>query len=137
VEDESAYAVTLSQVLTEGAEIPPKISLAFSLGEALRELQKQRFDLVLLDLVLPDSNGLQTFTDLKTAAPHVAVIVTTGLEDEQLAVTAMRQGAADYLLKGRLDSRTFVRAVSYAVERRRAQETLRRNEEFFRLISEN
>jgi len=127
----------LAEVLSNGDDNNTTVAHAFTLAEALEQLRQQTFDLVLLDLVLPDSNGLQTFADLRAVAPHVAVIVITGLDDEDLAVSAMRQGAADYLMKGRLDSRTFRRAISYALERSRFQAALRRNEEFFRLISEN
>src|SRR6185503_1588701 len=68
---------------------------------------------------------LQTFTDLKAAAPEVPVLVITGMPDEALALRAVREGAQDYLMKGQLDGRTLERSVRYATERKAAVDTLR------------
>ena len=80
------------------------------------------FDIILLDLALPDSQGLETFTKLMERASYIPIIVLTGLDDVDLAVETVRRGAQDYLVKGHHDGDTLLRAIRYAVERKQAQE---------------
>lgn len=122
VEDEVAYAHALKEFLRA-----PSFHLrhAASFADARLSLQQESFDVALLDLTLPDSSGLQTFTDLKAAAPEVPVLVISGMTDESLALRAVREGAQDYLIKGQLDGRTLERSVRYATERKAAVDTLR------------
>ena len=82
-------------------------------------------DIVLLDLSLPDSFGLDTLARWQTEAPTLPVIVLTGSDDEALAVAAVREGAQDYLVKGRIDGALLLQAVRYAIERKLVQEDLR------------
>ncbi len=82
-------------------------------------------DIVLLDLSLPDSFGLDTLARWQAAAPAVAVIVLTGSDDEALAVAAVREGAQDYLVKGNIDGALLVHSLRYAIERKGVQEALR------------
>ena len=93
-------------------------------------------DAILLDLSLPDSHGFATFERVHDHAPLVPLIILTGLEDEKLAVRAVRRGAQDYLPKNHLDGALLSRAVRYAIERRRADEALRLSEEKLRLAME-
>jgi PAS domain S-box-containing protein len=137
VEDEDAYAELVGCSLAGCATTNFDLRRARRLGDALPRLQAEPFDVILLDLSLPDRLGLRTYTDMRTAAPAVPVIVLTGVDDEQLALQAVRAGAQDYLVKGQLDARMLPRLVRHAIERKRAGETLRQREEFFRLISEN
>jgi PAS domain S-box-containing protein len=95
------------------------------LDEALRLLTRKSFDVVLLDLTLPDSTGLATCEKVRAAAPHTPVVVLTGADDEQVALQAMRQGIQDYLVKGQLSGGPLGRAVHYAVERQQAENALR------------
>ena len=81
--------------------------------------------IVLLDLSLPDSFGLETLARWLAVAPALPVIVLTGSDDEALAVQAVREGAQDYLVKGRIDGGLLVQAIRYAIERKRVQEDLR------------
>ncbi len=83
-------------------------------------------DVVLLDLSLPDSFGLETLARWQLAAPSLPVIVLTGSNDEALAVAAVREGAQDYLVKGRIDGELLLKAIRYSIERKLAQEDLRR-----------
>ena len=85
----------------------------------LFRLDQQRYDLVLLDLELADSHGLDTFATLRDKASRVPIVVVTGLDDEELGVQAIQLGAQDYLVKGQFASRDLVRAVRYATERQR------------------
>ena len=82
-------------------------------------LKNNKPDVILLDLSLPDSHGLSTFTHFYPLTFNIPVIVLTGLNDEFLAVEAMQQGAQDYLAKGDVNSRSLIRAIRYAIERQR------------------
>lgn len=79
---------------------------------------------VLLDLSLPDSQGLETFARVRERAPHIPIILLTGLDDETLGVQAVQGGAQDYLVKGQFDGRLLSRAILYAIERKTTEEHL-------------
>lgn len=96
------------------------------LASATEFVKQHGVDLILLDLSLPDSQGLDTFKVLHRLAQGVAIIILTGLDDEDLAVQAMQQGAQDYLLKGSADAELLRRSMRYAVERKRAEMALRK-----------
>jgi two-component system, cell cycle sensor histidine kinase and response regulator CckA len=93
-------------------------------------------DVLLLDLGLPDAQGLDSFRQLQSVAPGLPVIVLSGLSDQEVAIKAVREGAQDYLVKGRFDGDPLPRIVRFAVERRRADEALRRSEARFRAAIE-
>lgn len=96
-----------------------------SLLNGLKRLERGGIDLVLLDLLLPDSHGLETFTSVYSRAPGVPIIVLSCLNDEVLAVEAVRKGAQDYLVKGQFDGNLLVRSICYAIERKRTEEQLK------------
>ena len=96
------------------------------LSQALTRLESQDIDLVLLDLSLPDSQGLQTFHTLRKAAPDIPVIVLTGTDDQELATAAVRDGAQDYLVKGQISGILLFRAIRYALARHKAEQELAR-----------
>ena len=85
----------------------------------------QVFDAILLDLSLPDAQGLDTVDRLVEAAPDLPIVVLTGLADEEIAMEAVRRGAQDYLFKGQTDVRTVRRVIQYAIDRKRIEEELR------------
>jgi diguanylate cyclase (GGDEF)-like protein/PAS domain S-box-containing protein len=100
-------------------------------------LGDQGFHLILLDLSLPDGHGLDAIRQVCAVAPHLPVVILTGLDDETVAIRAVQEGAEDYLVKGQMDSNLLTRAIRYAIERKRAQERLRESEEKYRTILEN
>ncbi|HBF33463.1 TPA: hypothetical protein DDW35_02745 [Candidatus Sumerlaeota bacterium] len=95
------------------------------LSEALDNLSMHRFDVVLSDLTLPDSQGLATFDRIHLAAPGTPVLVLTGLNDQELALQAVRNGAQEYLVKGEVEAPLLKRVIRYAIERNRIQAELR------------
>jgi len=108
-----------------------------TLRAGLEKLSTEQFDIMLLDLSLPDEQGLSTLTRAHAHAPNVPIVVLTGRGDEALAIQAVRAGAQDYLFKGQVDGDLLVRSIRYATERRRALKALERREEHFRSLIEN
>ncbi len=119
VEDDRGDVVLLREMLARaGARF--ELVNAARLDAACAKLRDERFDIVLLDLSLEDSQGIETFLVMRLHALEVPVVVLTGLDDERTAVRAVREGAQDYLVKGRIDGEVLVRAIRYAIERQRA-----------------
>jgi PAS domain S-box-containing protein len=108
-----------------------------TLNDALIRFQQPNFDVVLLDLSLPDSSGLNTFQKLHAQNRLVPIVVLTGLDDQTIALQAVKEGAQDYLIKGRASEDSIVRCLRYAVERARAELALIESEKRTRLIIEN
>jgi len=113
-----------------------EIELADRLSRGLERLSTEKMDVVLLDLGLPDSKGLDTLQRLREQTEKAVVVVLTGLDDEEVAVQCLQHGAQDYLVKGRFDSHLLGRSVRYAIERRRAEEALQRERQRFNDILE-
>src|SRR5213592_1591036 len=123
VEDDPADARLVQELLREAGE-PIALTHAERLRQALAYLKQQGFHAILLDLWLPDSEGLETFARAHAEAPDTPIVVLTGLHDEDLAVKALREGAQDYLVKGQVDGRLLYHAIRYAIERHRVEEAL-------------
>ncbi|CDX12353.1 Diguanylate cyclase (GGDEF) domain-containing protein [Mesorhizobium sp. ORS 3324] len=119
VEDNPGDARLIRELLADGSGTSFVISEVNRLAHGLEQFADQSFDLVLLDLSLPDSTGLDTLRRFQATAPDVPVIVLTGLNDEGSAIQAVRDGAQDYLVKGQIDGQQIVRAIRYARERHR------------------
>jgi two-component system cell cycle sensor histidine kinase/response regulator CckA len=112
------------------------LTSARRLSTTLKRLAKGGFDVVLLNLSLPDSQGLATFVKAHAQAPEVPIIVLSDLEDKALAVEAVQKGAQDYLVKGEVEGTLLVRAIRYAVECKRAEGALMELEKKFRTLAE-
>jgi two-component system cell cycle sensor histidine kinase/response regulator CckA len=128
VEDNPGDARLIQEMLAEAGGALFDLGCADRLSTGLERLAVGDINVVLLDLGLPDSRGLDTFVRVRTQAPDVPIVVLTGLDDEALAVQAVEAGAQDYLVKGQVDSNPLARALRYAIERKRAEEALRRSE---------
>ncbi len=119
VEDNPGDARLIQEYLAESTDASYDIVAADRLAAGLERLAQGGVDVVLLDLTLPDSQGLGTFQKLRDQAPDVPVIVLSGLDDAELADRAVREGAQDYLIKGQVSSRSLGRAIRFAIERHR------------------
>jgi signal transduction histidine kinase len=126
VEDNPADARLLHETLRDINKNKFELTHIQSLGEAIVRLAETNFDAILLDLFLPDSQGLETVEQILSAAPALPIIVLTGLKDESTGVQAVRKGAQDYLIKGQTNSDLLIRAINYSTERKRVEEELRK-----------
>jgi diguanylate cyclase (GGDEF)-like protein len=124
VEDSPVQARVVAAQLEQGWGTPNTTEVAGSLATAIDALERQPFNCVLLDLGLPDADGLEAVKRVRMTAPGVAIVVLSGQEDETLALMAVREGAQDYLVKGRVDHNHIVRAISYAIERKQQEAVL-------------
>lgn len=133
IEDNLGDSRLIQEMLREAKSTSFILDCTDKLSTGLECISSEEYDAILLDLSLPDSLGLETFTKVKKQAPRVPVIVLTGLDDESLAVKAVREGAQDYLAKSELDTNLLLRAIRYAIERRRAEIALLDSEERYAL----
>jgi two-component system, cell cycle sensor histidine kinase and response regulator CckA len=137
VEDDPVSAHLVSDIARAGAPLPLNLTRVSCLEEVFEHLRTEPVDVILLDLVLPDSDGVETFTRTCAAAPHVPIVVLTSIDDAQVAARALREGAEDYLVKGHIDAAILQRSIRYAIERHEAYRALRATEEQFRQLADN
>ena len=129
VEDNPGDARLLQEVFSEiqisnGLPRHAKLTHVELMCEAEELLAKEEFDIILLDLNLPDANGLAAVRRAQAAAPGVPLVILTGLDDETIAEQALQEGAQDYLIKGQIETRALLRTLRYAVERKIREEAL-------------
>ena len=126
IEDNPDDACLLGEALNEARDASIELVHVEQLTEAANLLKATAFDVILLDLSLPDSQGIETVLRMQTEAPAIPIIVLTGLDDDNVALQAVRAGAQDYLVKGDINARSLVRAIRYASERKKSYEELSR-----------
>lgn len=139
VEDDPDNIWYLRSLLDERWDGPLELIHVEMLSSALEACRRGGFDVLLLDLSLPDSQGLETFLKLSAQAGEIPIVVITGLDDERTAIKAVQAGVQDYLIKGQVDDNLLVRALRYAIERSgrdRAERELRVTLEEFRIAQE-
>jgi two-component system, cell cycle sensor histidine kinase and response regulator CckA len=136
IEDNKAD-VRLIQEMLRGNRGKFQITVASKLATAFESLTRGGIDVVLLDLGLPDSTGFETFTRLHENASNLPIIVLTGLDDETVAVRAVREGAQDFIPKAILTQTILDRTIRYAIERKHAQKAIAESEERYRLAIES
>ncbi|MEW6245777.1 MAG: GGDEF domain-containing response regulator [Nitrospirota bacterium] len=124
IEDNPVDAQLTQDILAEWAADRFDLTRVGTLGEGLARLARDRFDAVLLDLSLPDAQGLNTVTQVLATSPGIPIVVLTGYDDQELALQAVQQGAQDYLVKGQAQADLLSRAIRYAIERKRTEERL-------------
>jgi signal transduction histidine kinase len=128
VEDSEDQVSLLEELFRTAAQVFRTHAVG-SLADARALLLREDFDVVLLDLGLPDSKGVETFVGFAQAAPDLPVVVMSGVQDVALALETVQRGAQDYLVKGHVDNDLLTRSVQYAFERKQAQLQLRRANE--------
>jgi signal transduction histidine kinase len=125
IEDNIAEARLLQEYLQQAESKQFVLVHVKRLAQALSELTHTSYDVILLDLTLPDSQGLSSLSLLMKQDPSVPIVVLTNTNDEDLAIEAVRQGAQDYLVKRQVNVHVLVRSLCYAIERKQALESLR------------
>jgi phosphoserine phosphatase RsbU/P len=132
IEDNPGDAKLIEYMLLDSGRDLIELERVDRLKPGIERLRGGDIGLVLLDLSLPDSHGLSTFVQLHACAPRIPIIVLSGLNDTTVAVQAVHEGAQDFLVKGQVDGQLLVRAMRYAVERKRMVEQLGRYAEELR-----
>ncbi|MBN2475499.1 MAG: SpoIIE family protein phosphatase [Pirellulales bacterium] len=139
VEDDPDDVWVMRSLLGDRWDGPFELVHVEMLSFALRRCNEELFDVILLDLALPDSQGLGTFITMHAHAGGIPIVVLSGYDDEMTAMKAVQAGAEDYLVKGQVDDNLLVRSIRYAIERGRrhyAEEALRNTSEEFRAAQE-
>ncbi|MBP0031184.1 EAL domain-containing protein [Roseofilum sp. Guam] len=129
IEDNRAEARLLQERLKQAPSMEVELTHVSRLSEALNQLEEQVFKIILLDLSLPDAQGLESLNPLMEKVPDVPIIVLTNNTDSALAVEAVRQGAQDYLIKRQLNTELLTRSLRYAIERKQSSDALRKANE--------
>ena len=124
VEDNAGDARLLREMFNDRGPHDTELTHVECMSDAERHLAERAVDIVLLDLGLPDAQGLEAVRRARAAAPRVPLVVLTGLDDESLAAQALQEGAQDYLIKGQIEARGLLRALRYAIERKNMEEAL-------------
>lgn len=137
VEDNSGDYLLIEQMLLEIRDFQKEIYHVDTLTEALKTLSLQKIDVVLLDLSLPDSYGIDSFTRISQAVPHTPVLILSGLNDMRFANEAVKNGAQDYLMKGEFEEKLLSKSITYSIERKNSIEMMRESQETYRLLFEN
>ncbi|HEY6168891.1 MAG TPA: SpoIIE family protein phosphatase, partial [Verrucomicrobiae bacterium] len=132
IEDSLGDVRLIELMLAEAGDGLFQVEHVDRLNKGLDRVSQGGIGVVLLDLSLPDSHGLETFAQLHARAPQIPIIVLSGLNDTTVAVEAVHQGAQDFLIKGQVDGQLLVRAMRYAIERKRMTEQLARYAEELR-----
>lgn len=125
IEDNPGDARLIQEMLREAGGRAFEVQYAGHLSAGLEALTQDSIDVVLLDLGLPDAQGLEGLGAMQRQPAHVPVVVLTGLDDEEMAAKAVHEGAQDYLVKGQIDSNQLGRAIRYAIGRKQIDEALR------------
>ncbi|MGA1870510.1 MAG: PAS domain S-box protein [bacterium] len=133
IEDNPGDARLIREILSQAHDVVFDITWATYLDKGLGHLSSESFDGILLDLSLQDSFGIETFVKLKKQAPQIPILILTGLNDESLALKAVREGAQDYLMKGQLSCcNLLIHALRYAIERNNIERALKDMERQYR-----
>ena len=137
VEDNAGDVRLVQEMLSETGAVPFSLAIANNLAAALARLLAGGIDVLLLDLGLPDSSGVSTFTSVHAQIPTLPIIVLTGVCDPSIALTVVQQGAQDFLVKGQVDGNLIWRTIRYAMERQRGKRELVLSETRVRQLNES
>lgn len=119
IEDNADDAKLIQHQLSKTLKFSFTLQHVIAIHKGLEALQQERFDVVLLDLNLPDGSGISTVDAVSGQATEVPIIVLTGNDNDEVGVEAVKKGAQDYLIKGKVDDDLLARSISYAIERKK------------------
>jgi PAS domain S-box-containing protein len=136
IEDNPGDALLIRKMLKDVERTIFNVVHDKRLDDGLKHFNNDDFDVILLDLGLSDSQGIETFNRIKKVASKVPIIILTGLSDKEFAITTLSKGAQDYLVKSYLDSILLDRSIHYSIERKRIEEKLKDSEERYRIMVE-
>jgi len=137
IEDNPGYTEVIRLMLDKIQSSRFELVCAKRLSEGLHHLGQNCMDIILLDLKLPDSQGIETFDTVYAQAKGLPIIVLTVTDNDEIALEAVQKGAQDYLVKEQVDAKTLVHAIRYAIERKRVEETLHETNLFLQNILES
>jgi len=135
VEDNPGDLFLLEELLRGSTLSIKKLIKVTSANDARQALQQEDINLVLLDLSLPDSNGLQSYAMVDEYAGSIPIVVLTGLIDMEVALETMASGAQDYLIKGEFDEKLLEKSIQYSIERKKSQESLRESIDRYKFVT--
>jgi len=127
IEDNSDDARFIDIYLRQSYNNLYRLTAVSSLAEGLELLKNANFDVIIIDLSLPDSNGINTFRDVYAVASEKPIIVLTGLEDESVGISTVKLGAQDFLTKGQLNANGLKQSINYSIERHKLLNALSEN----------
>jgi PAS domain S-box-containing protein len=127
IEDSVDDAELIKRKLEKLVRSKFQVSVAQKLNDGLEQAEKDAPDLILSDLGLPDSHGIDTVTKILLAVPHIPLVVLSGFDDEDIAIKAVQSGAQDYLVKGQIENFQLERSIYYSIERARLHDELEQN----------
>ena len=137
LEDNATEAKLIQDLLSQTNTIQVDLTRVRLVSQAIQLLHKNTFDVILLDLSLPDSQGLDTISRFKEYGLNTPIVVLTACNDQELALQAIQAGAQDYLVKGNVSSELLIRSLRYAAQRQISLEALRLSEEKYRSVVNN
>lgn len=123
-EDNPGDAGLIEEMLEEFANFQYELIKVETLSEGLNLLKEKPFDVILSDLGLPDSDGIDTFLEIHARNSRIPIIILTGMNDERIGINAVKQGAQDYLVKGQVDGKLLIRSIQYSIERKKSEEKI-------------
>lgn len=126
IEDDDVDAELLTEMISGEPGSRVRVDLATRLSDAVKKILEENYDIVLSDLNLPDSRGLATFNRVQEVAPSLPILVLSGMDDETTALEAVRTGAQDYLVKGRVNGALLLKSIRYSIERNHSRRELTR-----------
>jgi len=128
-EDSPGDAGLIEEMIDESVYCSCQLEVVETLNEGLNYLGLNEVDLILLDLGLPDSDGMDTFNEVKSNNSNIPIIILTGLKDENIGINAVKKGAQDYLIKGEVEHKLLERSIIYSLERKRIEIELQKYHE--------
>ena len=137
VEDNPGDARFIQEELSDVFDTHCSFIIAESLSQALKILEKETLDIILINLLLPDSSGIDIFLKVYKKSKSVPIVILSGNGDEKLAVNAVRSGAQNYLLKTEISKPLLLKTIKYTIERFKFQQELFRSKTEFQVISED